>query len=120
MKLRPRFNRRFSIDRLREDIWKSAHLIFTVTVRPRQFIFSHRAQTSSAIAITPASIRAGSIRSSEKVVSDPEERGSIYRIEKDPNDRVAAAPPTDAAEPNSEPASKKTHREANSKAHRAA
>lgn len=48
------------------------------------------------------------------------ERGSIYRIEKDPNDRVAAALPTDAAEPNSEPASKKTHREANSKAHRAA
>ena len=48
------------------------------------------------------------------------ERGSIYRIEKDPNDRVAAALPTDAAEPNSETASKKTHREANSKAHRAA
>ena len=48
------------------------------------------------------------------------ERGSIYRIEKDPNDRVAAAPPTDEAEPNSEPASKKTHRKANSKAHRAA
>jgi len=42
------------------------------------------------------------------------ERGSIYRIEKDPNDRVAAAPPTEAGEPNSEPASKKTHREANS------
>ena len=38
------------------------------------------------------------------------ERGSIYRIEKDPNDRVAAALPTDAAEPNSEPASKKTHK----------
>ena len=48
------------------------------------------------------------------------ERGSIYRIEKDSNDRVATAPPTEAAEPNSEPASKKTHREANSKAHRAA
>ena len=48
------------------------------------------------------------------------ERGSIYRIKKDPNDRVAAARPTDAAEPNSEPASKTTHREANSKAHRAA
>jgi hypothetical protein len=48
------------------------------------------------------------------------ERGSIYRIEKDPNDRVAAALPTEAAEPNSEPTSKKTHREATSKAHRAA
>jgi hypothetical protein len=48
------------------------------------------------------------------------ERGSIYRIEKDPNDRVAAAPPPDVPEPISEPASKKTHREANSKAHRAA
>ena len=45
-----------STDRLREDIWKFAHLIFTVTVRPRQFVFSHQAQTSSAIAITPASI----------------------------------------------------------------
>src|SRR3984957_839489 len=62
-----------SIDRLREDIWKFAHLIFTVTVRPRQFVFSHQAQTSSAIAITPASIRTGSIRSSGKVVSDPED-----------------------------------------------
>jgi hypothetical protein len=48
------------------------------------------------------------------------ERGSIYGIEKNPNDRVAAAPPTDAAEPNSKPVSKKTHRETNSKAHRAA
>ena len=28
------------------------------------------------------------------------ERGSIYRIEKDPNDRVAVAPPTEAGEPN--------------------
>ena len=35
---------------------KSAHLIFTVTVRPREFAFSHQAQTSLAIAITPASI----------------------------------------------------------------
>ena len=37
------------------------------------FVFSHQAQTSSAIAITPASIRTGSIRSSGKVVSDPED-----------------------------------------------
>src|SRR5579872_2761339 len=34
-----------TIDRLREDIWKSAHLIFTVTVRPKQFVFSHQPQT---------------------------------------------------------------------------
>ena len=32
------------------------HLIFTVTRRLRQFVFTHQAQTSSAIAITPASI----------------------------------------------------------------
>jgi len=48
-------------------------LIFTVTVRPRKSAFSHQVQTSSAIAITPASIRAGSVRSSGKVVSDPED-----------------------------------------------
>jgi transposase len=30
-----------SIDRLRFEIWKLAYLIFTVTVRPRQFAFSH-------------------------------------------------------------------------------
>jgi hypothetical protein len=36
-------------------IWKFAHLIFTVTVLPREFAFSHQRQTSSAIAMTPAS-----------------------------------------------------------------
>jgi hypothetical protein len=35
---------------------KVAHLIFTVTVRPRAFVFSHQFQTSSATAITAASI----------------------------------------------------------------
>jgi hypothetical protein len=44
------------MDRLRVAIWKFAHLIFTVTVRPRDFAFSHQPQTSSAIAMTPASI----------------------------------------------------------------
>src|SRR5262249_6070764 len=34
-----------SIDRLRVDIWKLAHLIFTVTVRPRKSAFSHQVQT---------------------------------------------------------------------------
>jgi hypothetical protein len=34
----------------------STYCEFTVTVRPREFAFSHQAQTSSAIAITPASI----------------------------------------------------------------
>jgi hypothetical protein len=62
-----------SMDRLRVVIWKLAHLTFTVTVRPREFAFSHQPQTSSAIAITPASIRAGSIRSSGKVVSEPDD-----------------------------------------------
>jgi hypothetical protein len=47
------------------------------TVRPRQFVFSHQAQTSSAIAITRASICAGSIRSSGKVLSDPEDRSRV-------------------------------------------
>src|SRR5271166_433899 len=62
-----------SIDRLRVEIWKSAHLIFTVTVRPRECVFSHHLQTSSAISITPASIPAGSVRSSGKVLSDPDD-----------------------------------------------
>ena len=63
-----------SIDRLRLEIWKSVHLIFTVTVRPRPIRFlAPGPEPSSAIAITPASIRAGSVRSSEKVVSDPED-----------------------------------------------
>jgi Protein of unknown function (DUF3489) len=47
------------------------------------------------------------------------ERGSIYRIESVPADRRAAAASPDAAEPDSESASRKTHGEANSKAPRA-
>ena len=50
------FGSPISIDRLPSAQRKSAHLIFTVTVRPREFAFSHHAQTSLAIAITPASI----------------------------------------------------------------
>ena len=34
--------------------WKSANLTFTVTVRPKAVAFSHQAQTSSAMATTPA------------------------------------------------------------------
>ena len=48
------------------------------------------------------------------------ERGSIYRIEKDPNDRGRRRPTDGCGRPNFESASKKTRREANSKAHRAA
>src|SRR5215469_9353878 len=59
--------------RLRVACWKSAYLIFTVTVRPKVRAFSHHVQTSSAIVWTPASTSAGSMRSSEKVVSDPED-----------------------------------------------
>src|SRR6266487_2931585 len=59
--------------RLRVTCRKSAYLIFTVTVRPETRVFSHQAQTSSAIASTPASMSAGSVRSSVKVLSDPED-----------------------------------------------
>src|SRR5436305_14741038 len=58
---------------LRVTCRKLAYLIFTVTVRPKVCVFSHQAQTSSAIASTPASMAAGSVRSSAKVVSDPED-----------------------------------------------
>ena len=43
-------------------------------------VFSHQAQTSSAIASTPASMRAGSIRSSSKVVSDPDDLRSRFGL----------------------------------------
>src|SRR2546428_10855532 len=59
--------------RLRVTCRKSAYLIFTVTVRPKACLFSHQAQTSSAIASTPASMATGSVRSSAKVISDPED-----------------------------------------------
>ena len=48
----PLFSIADSKDRLRVVIWKLAHLIFRVTVRPREFAFSHQRQTSSAIAMT--------------------------------------------------------------------
>src|SRR5262249_42755274 len=69
---------------LRVTSRKSAYLIFTVTVRPQTRVFSHQAQTSSAIASTPASTSTGSVRSSAKVLSDPEDlrgrSGTIGRL----------------------------------------
>jgi len=55
------------------DGLKSANFIFTVTVRPNAFAFSHHAQTSSAMAATPASISAAAPRSRAKVVAEPED-----------------------------------------------
>jgi len=52
---------------------KSANFTLTVTVRPKACAFSHQAQTSSAMACTPASISAGSVRSRAKVVSEPDD-----------------------------------------------
>ena len=60
-------------ERPRVDRWKSAHLTFTVTVRPRAPVLSHQSQTSSAIPSTRASIAAGSVRSSLNVVSEPDD-----------------------------------------------
>jgi hypothetical protein len=41
--------------------------------RSRRALLTHRAQTSSAMAWTPASISAGSVRSRSKVVSEPDD-----------------------------------------------
>ena len=95
--------------RLRVAWRKSSYLIFTVTVRPKACAFSHQAQTSSAIACTPASISAGCVRSLEKVVSDPEDcvggparpdggpRHWRWRETKRPDCRVFAGKPTTVA-----------------------
>jgi len=48
-------------------------LIFIVPVRPNELFFSHHPQTCSAIYATPASMSAGSRRSFEKVVSNPDD-----------------------------------------------
>src|ERR1700719_1108407 len=59
--------------RLRVTWRKLANFTFTVTVRPKALALSHQAQTSSAMASTPASISADAIRSRSKVVSEPED-----------------------------------------------
>jgi hypothetical protein len=61
--------------RLRVTWRKSAN--FTFTVRPKALALSHQAQTSSAMASTPASISADAIRSRSKVVSEPENPRSL-------------------------------------------
>ncbi len=59
--------------RLRVTCWKSANFTFTVTARPKALAFSHQAQTSSAMASTPASIWAAAVRSRSKVASEPKD-----------------------------------------------